>query len=392
MFGYDSKYDFMAINVADLYQHPKDRARFNKKMLTREFVHNEELQLKKKNGTPFIGSVSAVAVKDEHGKVKYYDGIIEDITDQKEADEALLESEQKFRGLYESVRDGIIMVDMKGHILECNQSFLDMLGYKQDEIMKLTYQEVTPIRYHKYEESIVNKQVLAQGFSEEYEKEFIKKDGKQRSVTVTRWVVRSERGDPIGMWSIVRDITERRRHEAELEHMATHDILTGLPNRMLFKDRLEQALKYAHRKGLQLAVMLLDLDQFKEINDSLGHSVGDKLLQHVGERLSSVLRKGDTVARMGGDEFMLLLPEITQVSDSSTIAQKILTAIRTPLKIEQHQLHITTSIGIAIYPLDGLDADTLMKNADIAMYWAKDKGRNDYQRYDQSMNTKKNHH
>jgi diguanylate cyclase (GGDEF)-like protein/PAS domain S-box-containing protein len=392
MFGYDSKYDFLAINVADLYQHPKDRARFNKKMLEQGFVHNEELQLMKKDGTPFIGSVSAVAVKDEHGEVKYYDGIIEDITDQKESEEALLESEQKFRGLYESVRDGIIMVDMDGNIVDCNNSFLNMLGYLQKEIMGLTYQGVTPIRYHKYEESIVSKQVLARGFSDEYEKQFIKKDGTKRSVTVTRWVVRNEQGNPVGMWSIVRDITERKRHEAELQHMATHDILTGLPNRMLFKDRLEQALKYAQRKGLQLAVMLLDLDQFKEINDSLGHNVGDKLLQHVGQRLSSVLRKGDTVARMGGDEFMLLLPEITQVSDSSTIAQKILIAIRTPIKIEQHKLHITTSIGIAVYPLDGLDTDTLMKNADIAMYWAKDKGRNDYQRYDQTMNVKKNTH
>ena len=392
MFGYENKYEFFTISVADLYQNPRDRARFNKKMLKHGFVSNEELQLKKKDGAPFIGSVSAVAVKNGHGAVKYYDGIIEDITERKEAVEALLESEQKFRGLYESVRDGIIMVDMEGHILECNQSFLDMLGYTQKEIMELTYRGVTPIRYHKYEESIVNKQVLARGFSDEYEKEFIKKNGKKRAVTVTRWVVRNEQGDPIGMWSIVRDITERQRHEAELEHMATHDMLTGLPNRMLFKDRLEQALKHAQRKGLQLAVMLLDLDQFKEINDSLGHSVGDKLLQHVGERLSSVLRKGDTVARMGGDEFMLLLPEITHVGDSSTIAQKILTGVRTPLKIEQHQLHITTSIGVAVYPLDGLDADTLMKNADIAMYWAKDKGRNDYQRYDQTMNAKKNPH
>jgi diguanylate cyclase (GGDEF)-like protein/PAS domain S-box-containing protein len=392
MFGYDTKYDFLAINVADLYQHPRDRARFNKKMLEQGFVHNEQLQLMKNDGTPFIGSVSAVAVKDEHGEVKYYDGIIEDITERKQSEEALLESEQKFRGLYESVRDGIIMVDMEGNIVDCNNSFLDMLGYTQKEIMKLTYRGVTPIRYHKYEESIVNKQVLARGFSDEYEKEFIKNDGTKRSVTVTRWVVRNEQGDPIGMWAIVRDITEWKRHEAELEHMATHDIMTGLPNRVLFKDRLELALKHAQRKGLQLVVMLLDLDQFKEINDSLGHSIGDKLLQHVGERLSSVLRKGDTVARMGGDEFMLLLPEITHVSDSSTIAQKILTAIRTPLKIEQHQLHITTSIGIAVYPLDGQDTDTLMKNADIAMYWAKDKGRNDYQRYDQAMNAKKNRH
>ena len=390
MFGYNNKYEFFAINVADLYQNPRDRARFSKKMLTQEFVSDEELQLKKKNGTPFIGSVYAVAVKDEQGKVVYYDGIIEDITERKQAEEALLESEQKFRGLYESVRDGIIMVDMEDNILECNQSFLDMVGYTEREIKKLTYKKLTPIRWHKYEESIVKKQVLKRGFSDEYEKEFIKKNGTKRSVTVTKWVIRNERGKPIGMWSIVRDITERKRHEEELEHMASHDILTGLPNRMLFKDRLEQALKYSQRRGQQLAVMLLDLDRFKEINDSLGHDVGDQLLKHVGKRLSGVLRKGDTVARMGGDEFMLLLPEITKTDDAMIIAQKILIAIRTPLQVEQHELRITTSIGIAVHPNDGPDAATLMKNADIAMYWAKDKGRNDCQRFTKAMNAKKN--
>ena len=157
---------------------------------------------------------------------------------------------------------------------------------------------------------------------------------------------------------------------------------------MLFNDRLNMALAHAHHGQLLLAVMLLDLDHFKDVNDTLGHSVGDELLQAVGERLASLLRKGDTVARMGGDEFMLLLPEIDRVEDAAKVAPKVLEAIREPFIFDGHELTITTSIGIAIYPEDGEDADTLMKNADIAMYRAKDGGRDNYQCYTPSMNTK----
>ena len=263
MFGYKNKEEFFAKNVADLYQNPKDRIRFNEKMLRDGFVKNEELQLKRKDGTPFIGSVSAVAVKDENVKVKYYDGMVE-------------------------------------------------------------------------------------------------------------------------------DITERKKWEQQLEHMATHDTLTGLPNRTLFKDRLKMAIEHARRKGQKLAVMLLDLDRFKDINDTLGHTVGDKLLQCVGDRLSSNLRRGDTVSRMGGDEFMLILPDIVRIEDAGKIAKKILIITREPFTFDNHELHITTSIGIAIYPNNGENTDILMRNADIAMYCAKEKGRDNCQRYTEDMNIPKN--
>ncbi len=190
-----------------------------------------------------------------------------------------------------------------------------------------------------------------------------------------------QRGHLTGCLVVLHDITERKRAEEIIKHMAYHDDLTGLPNRRLFNDRLYLALAHAQRSQQKLAVMLLDLDHFKVINDTLGHSVGDQLLQVVGERLVSLLRKGDTVARMGGDEFMLLLPEIAQVEDAAEVAARILEAFREPSVFDGHELHITSSLGIALYPDDGEDEDTLMKNADIAMYRAKGEGRDNYQRY-----------
>lgn len=163
--------------------------------------------------------------------------------------------------------------------------------------------------------------------------------------------------------------------------MATHDSLTGLPNRMLFSDRLAQALAQAHRRKKKFAVMLLDLDHFKDVNDSLGHSVGDQLLRAVGNRLRGLLRKGDTIARVGGDEFLLLVSEIARLKDVKTVAQKILDAFQKSVVFDSHTLQISASIGVAIYPDDGDNDDTLLHHADIAMYRAKEKGRGNYQRF-----------
>lgn len=187
---------------------------------------------------------------------------------------------------------------------------------------------------------------------------------------------------------LTREITERKRAEETIKQMAYHDDLTGLPNRRLFNDRLTLEMAHAQRSQQNLAVILLDLDHFKDINDTLGHGVGDQLLQATGERLSNLLRKGDTVARMGGDEFMMILPEIAQVEDAASVAQKILEVIRLPFVFDGHELHISTSIGIALYPEDGKDGDTLVKNADIAMYSAKEQGRDNYQRYTPAMTAK----
>jgi len=174
----------------------------------------------------------------------------------------------------------------------------------------------------------------------------------------------------------------------QLDHLAHHDVLTDLPNRILLQDRLGQAIGLAQRQGRQLAVMFMDLDQFKYINDSLGHAVGDQLLQSVAQRMVSCVRHSDTISRQGGDEFVLLLPYIEHADDAALSAQKILAALAPPHRIDRHDLHIGVSIGISIYPDDGQDAETLIRSADTAMYHAKENGRNNYKFFEQDMNAR----
>jgi diguanylate cyclase (GGDEF)-like protein len=176
-----------------------------------------------------------------------------------------------------------------------------------------------------------------------------------------------------------------QRAKDQLDYLAHHDALTDLPNRILLRDRLNQAIELAHRQGRQLAVMFVDLDRFKYINDSLGHSVGDQLLLSVAQRLTNCVRHSDTVSRQGGDEFVLLLSSIEHPEDAALFAQKMLTALAQPHHIEQRDLHISISIGISIYPADGRDAETLIKRADTAMYYAKESGRNNYKFFEQNM-------
>ncbi|CCO07442.1 EAL domain-containing protein [Desulforamulus hydrothermalis] len=185
-----------------------------------------------------------------------------------------------------------------------------------------------------------------------------------------------------------QELAERRRMEEILLHMAYHDALTDLPNRSLFNDRLAVAIAQAARHKKMLAVIFLDLDYFKVVNDTLGHDMGDLLLKGIAHRLTSLLRQGDTIARIGGDEFTILLNDINRPADASRVAQKIIDNLQEPWVIGNHEFHITTSIGIAIYPTDGRDVETLVKNADAAMYHAKEAGRNNFQFYTPAMNDK----
>ncbi|PDW00490.1 GGDEF domain-containing protein [Candidatus Chloroploca asiatica] len=178
-----------------------------------------------------------------------------------------------------------------------------------------------------------------------------------------------------------QEIAERRRAEQIIKEMAYQDALTGLPNRRLFNDRLAIAMAHAQRKQEKLAVMLLDIDRFKQINDTLGHSVGDQLLQALGQRLSTLIRRSDTAARLGGDEFILILTEITVLEDATTIAAKIQAALHKSFYLNEHMLTITSSLGIALFPDDGTDAETLLKHADSAMYQAKEAGYGEYRHW-----------
>jgi diguanylate cyclase (GGDEF)-like protein len=193
-------------------------------------------------------------------------------------------------------------------------------------------------------------------------------------------------GRAIRIVGVGMDLTDRKIAEQRIAHMAHHDALTGLPNRVLLRDRIQQAIAQAHRNQLQLAVLFIDLDHFTNINDSLGHQVGDRLLQSVSSRILACVREGDTVSRVGGDEFVIVIPAIESSGDASSVAGKILEVLGDVFHLHGTDLHVAASIGISLYPADGSDAETLMRNADTAMYHAKDSGRANFQYFTQHMN------
>ena len=216
----------------------------------------------------------------------------------------------------------------------------------------------------------------------------IKRDGTEIAIEDSTAPIHNWDGQLTGVVIVFHDVSAAKAMAKKMEHSAQHDYLTNLPNRLLLNDRIAQAITLANRHHTQLAVLYLDLDNFKHINDSLGHAAGDKLLQSVTKRLKECVRDSDTVSRQGGDEFVILLAETKSSEDAALSAQKILNHLQAQHKVAKSQLHITTSIGISVYPADGLDADKLLKNADTAMYYAKEKGRNNYQFFTTNMNSR----
>jgi len=209
-------------------------------------------------------------------------------------------------------------------------------------------------------------------------------DGSVSWVVTTKLPLRDLDGRIIGICGISSDITERKQMEQKLEEMATHDFLTGLPNRVLLLDRFTMAAALAHRNKDRIAVMSLDLDNFKSINDTFGHDAGDQVLKVISTRLVRILRASDTFARVGGDEFISVMMETDHIEGATAIAKKILDSFTEPLSIAGHQLHLSTSIGIAIYPEDAEDLETLTKKSDAAMYYSKTHGRNQFKFYSDS--------
>ena len=216
----------------------------------------------------------------------------------------------------------------------------------------------------------------------------IRRDGVEIPIEDCISPIHDHDGKASGAVIVFRDVSEARAMTRQMSHSAQHDFLTGLPNRMLVNDRLRQAIALALRRSSKLALLFLDLDGFKHINDSLGHLVGDQLLKSIAGRLVNCVRASDTVSRQGGDEFVVLLAEVKEASDAAITAKKILQAVAEPHCIDQHDLHVTTSIGLSVYPDDGLDAETLIKNADLAMYQAKESGRQSYQFFKPAMNVR----
>lgn len=308
-----------------------------------------------------------------------------EIAERKNAEEDLRDSEKRFRNILENAPIGTAVVTLEGRFLLVNQSLCKIFGYEKDELEKLTFQEIT--HPDDLESNIANVQRLLDGSIASYhmEKRYIRKDRQVVWTQLTSSVVRDAAGAPLYIIAQIEDITERRHSREQIHQLAYYDVLTNLPNRRLLKDRLNQAIAQAKRYQRSVALMFLDLDNFKLVNDSLGHDIGDELLKVVAARLQACIRGMDTVCRQGGDEFIIVLSEIAHPENAAIVASKIINAINEPVSLNENDLHVTISIGIAVYPVNGTDdAKELMKKADIAMYEAKKDGRNRFSFYQSS--------
>jgi diguanylate cyclase (GGDEF)-like protein/PAS domain S-box-containing protein len=309
-------------------------------------------------------------------------------TNNKKTEIELKKTEQKFRSLFDCVNDSIFVYEISangipGNFIEVNQIACNRLGYSREELLKLSVQDLDDTQYLDimkkiWKDIVVNKKKVT------IEKNYISKSGMKLPVEVTLHLLEWENQNII--FSVARDIQERKRTEETIRRQAYYDPLTNLPNRILFKDRLEQLILNADHENQKIAIAVLDLDRFKTINETLGHVIGDKLLIGVAERLINILYSGETISRFGGDEFTILFPYITKSEEINKFAQKIIDALKEPFFLGSQELHLTTSIGITIYPNDGQEAEVLLKNAETAMYRAKEQGRNNYQLYNSLMN------
>ena len=424
MFGFDSD-EALGLRGLALYKteeaHAQVRAR-SAPLLQQSKPYHGEAEMMRKDGSMLWAHQIAYAVNPEdptQGTI----WILEDRTEKKRAEEELRNALMENQAILDTAVLGIAVVD-GGRNLRCNRKMAELFGYSPDEIEGLPVRDLYPDDAGRQLARDETARDFRAGRASMGEYEMVRKDGSRFWARLSGrpfdfasprgrslWLVddvtqRREAAEAIrrardelevrvlertaelaGANSLLQgEIVERRQAEARVHHMAYHDSLTGLPNRALLADRLDRAILNAQRSDRKLAVMFLDLDRFKTINDSLGHLTGDHLLKEVANRLCNSVRASDTVARLGGDEFVVLVPGIRSSDESAQVAQKIIDALAAPVPFEGRTLHITPSIGICVYPDDGADVETLMRHADAAMYHAKENGRNNYQFFTQRMN------
>jgi len=288
-----------------------------------------------------------------------------------------------------SIGDAVISTDLAGNITYLNAVAESMTGWSRQEAAGRRLQEVLQIIDAESRAPALNPLAMAMlhnrtvGLSPNCI--LIRRDGYESAIEDTAAPIHDSRGAVTGAVIVFHDVSVARAMSLRMSYLAQHDFLTELPNRMLLNDRLTQAMASAHRHQTLLAVLFLDVDHFKNINDSLGHATGDELLRSIARRLVGCVRDSDTVSRQGGDEFVVLLSEVTHAEDAALTADKLLAAVRSPHRIAHRDLQVTVSVGIGVYPVDGTDAETLLKNADLALFQAKRHGRSNHRFFEPGL-------
>ena len=302
-----------------------------------------------------------------------FNGFIRDITERKQAEAALLEKESQYRIAIETALDGFWMLDTRGCLLQVNDAYVRLSGYSRDELLNMCIPDLEV--HERREEAAAHMEKIVQNGYDKFESRHKKKDGSIWPVQITSTYIPAEGGR---FFVFISDLTARKQAEEKMLYLAHYDALTGLPNRTLLRDRLEQEIKKAHRASLKMALLFIDLDRFKEVNDTLGHSMGDILLMEAARRISDCVRETDTVARLGGDEFTVILSELDDTDSIDRIAGNILQKLVEPFQLEDKVAYVSASMGITLYPDDATLMEDLLKDADQAMYVAKNAGRNRY--------------
>lgn len=348
-------------------------------------VKSFDFEINCKDGRTVVGEGSIRLIRDAEGDPVGFRGLLRDVTARRRMEQVLRNSEERFRDLTDLSSDWYWELDEHFRFSHVSGKVLEKTGLHPEEYIGKTLQEL-PYDALSAEQRIEHKNTLAE--HKPFYNLVLKKTDSDGSVRYT-----SANGRPMfddqenlkGYRGTGKDITERKLDEERIQYLATHDALTSMPNRVLFGRLLNFAILHAQRHQRRLAVMFIDLDRFKIINDTLGHHAGDKLLQEIAGRLKGSLRTSDVVARLGGDEFVVLLQEVAENEQVAMIGRKIIAAIQQPILLENQECRVTASIGISMYPDDTEDEHALMKNADIAMYLAKDEGKNNFQFYSKNI-------
>lgn len=332
-------------------------------------------------------SERGIGFVNQSGKVEAIEGFIQDITARKSSDQSLQEAEQRYRSIFENTVEGIFQTTPQGQYISANPALAKIYGFESPQELITNLNNIGQQLYvelNKRQE--FSELIELRGRVTNFESQVYRHDGSIIWITENARAVKNDSGNLIYYEGTVEDITELKNRNQLIEYQATHDILTGLPNRALLKDRLQQSISNADRTRNQLAVVFVDLDRFKDVNDTMGHQAGDQLLIAMSKRLQGCVRDSDTISRPGGDEFVLILSNLQSPEALNQTLERILTATAQPYTINQRELTVTSSLGISIYPDDGRDSETLLRHADNAMYKAKAAGKNNFQFFTKDFN------
>jgi diguanylate cyclase (GGDEF)-like protein/PAS domain S-box-containing protein len=373
--GQSAAYDttYMSPRVEEVLGHPPGRFLEDPRFWA-EVIHPDDLGrvLAEDERTVWVRD-EATLVRGARGDSRYWLRAQSDITDRKEVEATLRESEQRFRESFDDATIGMALVATDGRLLQANRSLCEIVGYSEEELRSRFFQDLTqPEDLRKDLEQV--RRLLAEEISNyQLEKRYLHKEGHAVWVLLGVSLVHDEEGGPLYFIAHVQDISGRKRVEEQLQRRALHDALTGLPNRKLFMDRLGQALERTRRRrGRKVAVLFMDLDGFKNVNDPLGHDVGDLLLTVVARRLERILRPEDTLARFGGDEFVVLLEEVESSEAAVLVAERITEELGRPFVLEGRRLFASASVGIGLGDARTKTPEYLLRDADTAMYRAKE--------------------